>query len=336
MTRSFTSHRAVRANVPLLIALIGPSTSGKTFSAHRLAAGIQRVQPGPIYGIDTENRGTRMLELADRFSFQHMPFEPPFGSLDYLAAMQQAAREGARTVIVDSMSHEHEGEGGMLDSAEQYVEEKIRRKVENKDLQNAHDWKAEAARAKLKISSFIQPKAHRSKLIQGMLQLNINVILCFRAKEKIEPQAGKEPIKLGWQPIAGDEFWYEMTTRCLLLPGANGVPTWDYGRLEKGEKVAVRCPEQFKDILRPGAQLNEDMGEAMARWASGNVVLDLPAQLAKLSAAPDTASLKAIAAASRSQPWTDEQRGVIREAIETKRAELGAANPGTDEKKGDT
>ncbi len=318
--RKFVSSDARRADVPLLLALIGPSGSGKTFSAHRLAKGIQRVQPGSIHGIDTENK--RMLELADRFKFKHVPFEPPFGSLDYLAALQHCVSEGARTVIIDSMSHEHEGAGGLLDAADQYVEEKIRRKVEFKDLANADSYEADKARAKLKISSFIKPKADRSKLINGILQLPCNVIMCFRAKERIEPVAGKEPIKLGWQPIGGEEFWYEMTARCLLLPGCIGTPEWDMGKLEKGEKMAARRPEQFSRILQ--GQLSEDIGEAMARWALGPAgeLPDATETLTRLEGAVSVESVKAIAEEVRDRAWSQKQRAEIAAAIKTQTEKL--------------
>lgn len=328
--RKFTSHRAVRANVPLLIALIGPSTSGKTYSAHRLAKGIARVQPGPVFGIDTENRGTRMLELADKFDFQHVPFEPPFGSLDYLAALSHCAAQGARTVIVDSMSHEHEGEGGMLDAAERDVNERITRRLQKEP--NAQRWKLEQS---YKMSGFIKPKADRAKLIQGMLQLNINVILCFRAKEKVKPVAGGEPLNLGWQAIAGDEFWYEMTTRCLLLPGANGIPSWDLGGREVGEKAVIRRPEQFRTILRDGAQLSEEMGEAMARWASGSTVALVPAPAQSNTAPGDAAEamrkingclsleqLKVVAAQQGALEWSEAQRKAIKATVDARAAAL--------------
>jgi len=111
---------AVRERSPILIGLMGPSGGGKTFSALRLAKGIQSVVGGDIVGIDTEGR--RMLHYADRFKFRHMPFPAPFGSLDYLAAIRQAVKTGGKTIIVDSMSHEHEGPGGLLDYWESEID----------------------------------------------------------------------------------------------------------------------------------------------------------------------------------------------------------------------
>jgi hypothetical protein len=294
---------------------MGPSGGGKSYSALRLAAGFQRVQGGEVFVIDTE--ADRALQYADRFKFQHVPFVAPFGSLDYLAALQYCVSKGARTIIVDSMSHEHEGPGGMLDSAEQYLDDKA-----------GHDWDK---RKRLKMSSFIKPKADRQRLIQGMLQMHTNLILCFRAKEKIKPVRGGEPLILGWQPIAGDEFAYEMTARALLLPGANGVPEWSPA--EVGERLMARRPEQFTSILRDGAQLSEDMGEAMARWAAGSVVStpaaaptvkpgDKSAALGALNEATTMQQVDAVAAGVTKRSWSDADMAELTAAIETKRNDL--------------
>lgn len=98
--RTFEDKPAARERVPLLIGLMGPSGGGKTYSALRLATGIQRVSGGEIFVVDTEAR--RALHYADRFRFRHLAFAPPFGSLDYLAAIEHCAKKGAGVVIVDS------------------------------------------------------------------------------------------------------------------------------------------------------------------------------------------------------------------------------------------
>jgi len=67
--------------MPLMLAIVGASGSGKTLSALLLAEGIKRVQPGPIVVIDTE--ALRALKHADGNPdrFVHVPFPPPFGPL---------------------------------------------------------------------------------------------------------------------------------------------------------------------------------------------------------------------------------------------------------------
>src|SRR5438128_3503645 len=105
MGRTFEDRPAVREATPLLVGLIGPSSSGKTFSALRLATGIQRVSGGEIFVIDTEAR--RALHYAEKFTFRHVPFGAPFGPLDYLTAIEHCIARGAKTIVVDSISHEN-------------------------------------------------------------------------------------------------------------------------------------------------------------------------------------------------------------------------------------
>src|SRR6185369_3914657 len=128
--RVFDDVPAVRERVPLLIGIDGCSSSGKTFSALRLATGIQRLYGGDIRLIDADHG--RGLHYADRFAYRRIPFDPPFGSLDFLDAIQQAIAKGG-VVIVDHMSAEHDGEGGMLDTKEEATE--------GKNSRNAVGWK---------------------------------------------------------------------------------------------------------------------------------------------------------------------------------------------------
>lgn len=243
---------AVRESVPLLLGLIGPSGTGKTFSALRLATGIQRVSGGDIVVIDTESR--RALHYADQFKFKHLAFGAPFGPLRYLAAIDAAVESGAKVVIVDSMSHEHEGPGGILEAHELECERLMKL------------WK-NATRDKVQLSAWAKPKSERRRMINSILQRECHFIFCFRAKEKLKVIPGKQPEQRGVMPIAGEEFVYEMTANMLLLPGGRGgEPCWSSSY--EGEKLVMKRPRQFADMLSD-AQLTEDMGEAMARWAAG-------------------------------------------------------------------
>jgi hypothetical protein len=251
--RTFEDTEAVLSNVPLLFGIFGPSSSGKTFSALRLATGIQQVSGGEIFVVDTES--CRAKHYADKFTFRHLDFRAPFGPLDYLAAVDHCVKRGARTVIIDSMSHEHEGPGGVL---EQHDEECER-------LQKA--WRG-ASREKVQFPAWGKPKAARRRLINSILQMPVNLILCFRAKEKVT-LIGNKPTNVGWMPIGGDEYLYECTARALLLPGARGVPTWH--PTDEGSKAVANLPDQFKAIFDgKRGPLDEQCGASMAQWAAGS------------------------------------------------------------------
>lgn len=308
MTRTFDDRPAVRERTPILVGLVGPSGSGKTYSALRLAAGFQRVTGGETYFIDTEAR--RALHYAEKFKFRHVAFGAPFSPLDYLAAIEHCVKKGATTIIVDSMSHEHEGPGGLLEM-------------------HAAEHKRLGGSEKVKLLAWQKPKQERRRLINSILQIPCNFIFCFRAKEKLKIERGKEPTPMGFMPIAGEEFVYEMTLKCLLLPGANGYPTWhsDY----VGEQMMMKLPEQFRGLFEKRVQLDEDLGQSLATWAAGAAApepLPVDELVARYEACSDAATLRTLEAA-RAAAWKslgkDDKRRLKETADETmKRLERAA------------
>lgn len=254
MSRKFEATPATRKAQNLFIGLVGPSSSGKTFTALELATGIQSVCGGEIAVIDTENN--RALAYADHFKFLHIPFEPPWGSLDYVAALEYAATK-AKTIVIDSASHEHEGEGGMIDYQEQEVE-----RMAGSDY---------AKRERVKMLAWAKPKGARRQLLKAITRLDANVIMCFRAKNTSKPAKdhnGKSVVEpMGFVPIAGEEFVFEMSLSALFHPGSKGVPTWNPDL--PGEKIAVKIPRQFEWLREQKGPLSRETGKALAEWARG-------------------------------------------------------------------
>src|ERR1700728_1669346 len=142
--RTFDDQPAIRQATPLLFGLIGPSGGGKTYSALRLATGIQRVSGGEIFMIDTESN--RSLAYADKFKFRHVPFGAPFSPLDYLAAVEHCVKKGAKVIIVDSMSHEHEGPGGVLEEHDAEMKRLAVAWRTSEDKTNIPGWSAPKAK----------------------------------------------------------------------------------------------------------------------------------------------------------------------------------------------
>lgn len=247
MTRTFESGPARRVRMPLTIAIIGPSGSGKTLSAILLAEGIKRVCPGPIVVVDTE--ALRALKHADGNPerFIHVPFGEPFGPLDYIEAFRHALKHDPSTIIVDSMSHEHEGPGGVLEQHDDMV-------VAKGQNYDQLAWK--------------KPKGDRKQMKYFILQQRCNWIFCFRAKEKTKPaKKGGEPEDLGWQPLGAEELIYEMDLCALLYPGVDGRPKWRSPKLT--EQAVMKLPGWFRALFAGDPQFNPDIGEQLARWAAG-------------------------------------------------------------------
>lgn len=313
MPRTFTHRIATRDKTPLLVGLVGPSSSGKTYSALELATGFQRVNGGDIFVIDTE--AGRSLQYADKFRFVHVPFGAPFSPTDYLDVIKYCVDQGAANIVVDSLSHEHEGPGGVL------------------------EWHASemGGNYSKQMLAWAKPKAARRRLINTIMQLNVNFVFCFRAKPKLKlpPKGapkGTEPVDLGYMPIGGDEWIYEMTLNMLLLPRANGVPTWA-SELE-GEKAILKLPEQFRSVFESRPQLSRDVGEQLARWAAGTgaVVKLTAAQLiAEFTACSEPSEFRRLADISKAS-WSSlskEERPSVKAASElaAKRIEDAAKAP---------
>lgn len=254
--REFPASDAVRRAVPLWIDFFGPSGCGKTYTALEIATGVQQVFGGDIYGLDTE--GNRMLAYADYFKFKHVPFAAPYGSLDYLAALQSIYKRGGRIIIGDSWSHEHEGVGGMIDFQESEV-----RRMAGDDF---------AKQERVKMLAWAKPKAARRQLLNGMVAMrDVTFIQCFRAGDVSKPVKGAngkaEVVHMGFVPIGGREFIFEATVALFLPPASRGVPL--LVSENAGEKMMTKIPRPFDGLFKENEQLSRDHGRRMAEWARG-------------------------------------------------------------------
>lgn len=238
---TFTFRKALREQTSTLIALAGPSGCGKTFSALRLATGLAG-PGGKIAVIDTE--AGRALHYADKFAFDHGDLHPPFKPQAYLDAILAAEKAGYAVVVIDSMSHEYEGEGGILEWADE---------IAAGGVKSPGNWKL--------------PKTAHKKMVNRLLQMRCHLIFCLRAEEKIKiekhPDTGKTVIvPLGWMPICEKRFMYEMTTSFTLTADKPGCPQYT---------LPHKCQDQHRAIFPEGRPIDERAGEQLAAWARGGV-----------------------------------------------------------------
>lgn len=250
-----TFRRAIRENIGLIIGLAGPSGGGKTYTAMRLAAGLSGGKPFAF--IDTE--AGRAKHYADTFTFDHADLSPPFKPSAYAEAIAAADDAKYPVIVVDSCSHEHAGEGGLLDWHETEL-----------DRMSQGDWKR---RESCNMAAWIKPKMEHKQFVSRLLQVRAHLILCFRAEQKVEVVRGDdgkmkiEPKKIAsgfsdWIPICEKNMLYELTASFLLTPDAPGVP--------KPIKLAGAV-RPFVDLKKP---LDESVGERLSSWAKGDVEQD--------------------------------------------------------------
>jgi hypothetical protein len=292
--------QAVRAGRWLLMGLMGPQNSGKTFSALEIATGMVLAMGGDpaerIFVVDTENG--RAQELADYFKFKHVDFQPPWTSLRYKDVLQFCIAQGAWVVIIDSGSHEWDEDGGVKDFHEAEVQRLLKA------------WRTNSVE-KVSYAAWAVPKALHSRFKSALTRAKCHVIMCFRCKEgskqttKPQPQyrAQQHQVdenendrprektvieKQGWVPIAAKDLPYEMAFCALLKPHCNGLPTWNPEM--PGEREFVKITEPFKGWLNADGQvLNKDLGRRLAEWAKGSAsaldYITLGGEKAKLGSA---------------------------------------------------
>jgi hypothetical protein len=245
---SFHFRPAVRENVPLLLGVAGGTGSGKTYSALRLARGLAGDKPFAV--IDTENG--RALHYADEFTFEHGNLDAPFRPDRYAEAIAAADAAGYPVIVVDSASHEHAGDGGLLDWHEE-------------------EYQRLGGRDAVKMTAWIKPKMAHRKFVTKLLQVRAHVILCFRAEEKIDIVKGDDgKTKIvkkatltgldGWVPVAEKTLPYELTASFLLTADAPGIPK------------PIKLQEQHRPFVPLDAPLSEETGRALGEWARGSKV----------------------------------------------------------------
>lgn len=237
---TFQFRPAVREQTKLLISLAGSSGSGKTYSALRLARGLAGPD-GRIAVLDTEAK--RALHYADQFQFDHGDLVAPFRPATYLNAIKAAEAAGYDVIVIDSMSHEYEGEGGVLQWAEQLA---------NK-MKPPKNW--------------VEPKIAHKRMVQALLQVRSHIIFCMRADQKmrLEKVGGKIeitpaealPPQERWKPITEKSFIYEMTTSLLMTADRPGVP------------IPIKLQEQHRPAFPEGQPVTEGAGAALGEWANG-------------------------------------------------------------------
>jgi hypothetical protein len=249
---SVTFRPAVREHVGLIVGLAGGTGSGKTWSAMTLAKGVSGEKPFAV--IDTESR--RALHYASDFRFDHAELRAPFRPDAYADAITAADAAGYPIIVVDSMSLEWSGDGGILDWQEE-------------------EFERLGGREATKLLSWSKPKQAHKKMVTKLLQVRAHLILCFRAephvemvkedgKTKIVPKTGLTGLH-GWFPITEKSLPFELTASFLLMADRPGVP------------LPIKLQNQHKALFPLDKPIDETSGTRLAAWARGSGESDPPA-----------------------------------------------------------
>ena len=186
---SFQVRKAERQGARLLIQLSGVSGSGKTYTALQLAFGLAKQDASKVVMIDTENRRGSLYAnaLPGGAQFGIIDFYAPFSPERYIEAIDAACNAGAEVIVIDSVTHEWESEGGC-----EWIANQTR----------FPDWK--------------RAKALHKRFMTHMLQSPAHIIACTRAREKVDFSDPKNPRPLGIQPIQEKNFSFEATVSLMM------------------------------------------------------------------------------------------------------------------------
>jgi len=240
---------AQRQGAKLLIGLSGVSGGGKTYTALQLAYGIANKNAKKIGLLDTENkRGSLYADkLPNAEKFLIGDLLPPFSPQRYIQAIKEFQAAGIEVLIIDSVTHEYEGEGGCTDIAE------------NNKLAGMPNW----AKAKMEHKRFLNT----------LLLADMHVIVCVRAREKARP-AKDENGKLiyindGLMPVTEKNFMFEMTASLMIK--------------EQGKSQDIlKVPHDLLPMLgRCDGYIGIDDGLAIRAWVDGAEQIDKELESAK-------------------------------------------------------
>jgi hypothetical protein len=104
--------KAERKQAVIKLAIQGPSGSGKTYSSFLLAYGLVG-NWNQIVVIDTENNSSHLYSHLGNYNV--LSLSEPFSPERYIEAIETCEKAEMRAVIIDSISQEWQGSGGIIE-----------------------------------------------------------------------------------------------------------------------------------------------------------------------------------------------------------------------------
>lgn len=204
MHQEFEPVLAKREKQKALIGITGPSGSGKTIGALLVAYGMMKEAYPNLaeeevwqkIGIaDTEHRRARTYE-GQLFGevrigqFFHIDFKPPYTTERYTSAIRALIAAGCEVIITDSLSHQWQGEGGVVETHGQMT---------GNSFQN---W------GKLAKES--------TNLVKTLTMAPVHMITTMRVKTDytmvVDEKGKTKPVKVGMKPVQKEDMEYEFDT----------------------------------------------------------------------------------------------------------------------------
>lgn len=260
---SFVIHKAQRKGAKMRCGITGIQFTGKTMSAILMAKGLAGGDLSKVVIIDSENGSADLYEHLGPYSV--LPIESNYHPNEYIKRIDYCIEQGFQVIIIDSISHEWEGQGGCLD---------LHRKICETSKKNS--FQAWADVTPLHIA-----------FIDKILNAPVHFILCSRQKVEysidVDANGRKTVNKIGTKEITREGLAYELTCAFDLDKSHRATVTKDRTRM-------------FDSALP--FQITERTGQEMLEWCEmpGDLVHEFTRAKAAIANANTIDELKEIAA----------------------------------------
>jgi KaiC/GvpD/RAD55 family RecA-like ATPase len=203
------------------VAFDGPTGAGKTFSAMILAQTLAEQEGGRFAVIDTEKSSASLY--SDLFDFDVCELTN-YDTRNYIQALREAEAAGYKVVIIDSLSHAWEGEGGVLDQNSTIGKQKYHGN-------NFAAWMDTTPIQRKLVDTILGTKAHVIVTMRSKMEYVQNDMVVDGRKKTVIEKIGLAPVQR-----AGIEYEFDLIvdldvshtatvskTRCNLMDGKSAM-----------------------------------------------------------------------------------------------------------------
>lgn len=249
--------KATRQKAKIRLGLSAVSGGGKTYSAILIAKGLTG-DLSKVAIIDTENNSADLYaHLGD---FNVLPLEAPYTPEKYISAIATCEAAGMECIIIDSITHEWSGKGGILE---------IHGQMTGNSFTN---W------------AVITPRHEAFK--QKILSSNCHIITTVRRKQdyvmELNDKGRQMPVKVGLKEETREGFEYELTVNLELDVKHNATCSKDRTGLFMGHPFFIPSEETgalIKEWCDTGIDVavmqKEELDNALANLKNCQSVEDL-------------------------------------------------------------
>ena len=228
-------NKAARNRCKIKMAIQGASGSGKTYSALLVAYGLTN-DWSKIVVIDTENGSANLYAELGDYSVLNLP--SPYTPEAYSEAIDLATKNGFECIVIDSLSHEWSGQGGVLD---------IHGNIPGNSF-----------------TAWAKVTPRHNAFIQKILQTDLHIVSTMRSKTEyvLSEKNGKQvPEKLGLKAVQREDTEYEFTIVFELTQKHQASVSKDRTGL-------------FRN--KPELTLTSEVGKAIANWCNAASTQSIP------------------------------------------------------------